>query len=134
MKCECQAVLRILASVPAIRLSKSRVSICTLILRQQLNCLSNSMIHGHYNLHSGIISLLQSPLLIETNSTEFSLFNLTHDRVYKLPNGTVRFLVLIYTQTDIFTTQPILIGHICNETYQQTARLEYGEKHPQIRI
>ena len=90
------------------------------------------MIHGHYNLHSDSITLLRSSCLIETNSTEFSFFNLTLDRVYKLPNGTVRFLVLIYTQTDIFTTEPIIISHICNETYQQTARLEYGEKHPQI--
>ena len=86
------------------------------------------------DLHSDIITLLQSSRLIETNSTEFSLFNLTLERVYKLPNGTVRFLALKYTQTDIFTTEPILKSHICNETYQQTARLEYGEKHPQIRI
>ena len=86
------------------------------------------------HLYSDIITLLQSPRLIETTSTEFSLFNLTLERVYKLPNGTVRFSALKYTQTDIFTTEPILIGHICNETYQQTARLEYEEKHPQIRI
>ena len=86
------------------------------------------------DLHSDIITLLQSPRLMETNSTEFSLFNLILDRVYKLPNGTVRFSALKYTQTDIFTTEPILICDICNETYQQTARLEYGEKHPQIRI
>ena len=74
------------------------------------------------DLHSDIITLLQSPSLIETNSTEFSLFNL--DRVYKLPNGTVRFLALIHTQTDIVTNKPILISHIpvCNEPYQQTAK------------
>ena len=29
------------------------------------------------DLHSDIITLLQSPRLIETNSTKFSLFNLT---------------------------------------------------------